>query len=261
MENPLILSLIAVLAVSLISLIGIVALSWNQRFLKSILTTLVGLAAGALLGDALIHLIPESLEELHDAHVFAAAVIGGFLFFFLLEKFLRWHHAHHGPEEEHAACEKDESPRHLAPLVLIADGIHNLVDGALIAASFLVSPALGVATTIAVFLHEIPQEIADFGLLIHSGLSRAKALLLNFASALVAFLGVGLAFVAHEFIESFEPLAIAFTAGAFIYIAAVDLIPELQKQRSTARSIAQIAAFMIGIGIMFVLASLFEATH
>lgn len=264
-ESPLFATLIATLLVSLASLVGIVALSWNRAFLNKTLLVLVGLAAGALLGDTFIHLIPESVEQIGNELYFGIAVIAGFVFFFVLEKWFRWHHAHHGPEEDHeghgALNDSSKPSTHLAPMVIIADGVHNLVDGALIAASFLVSPALGAATTIAVLLHEIPQEIADFGLLVHAGLSRAKALLLNFASALMAFLGVGLMFIAHEFIDSFAPLATAFTAGAFIYIAAADLIPEIQRNTNIKKSMLQVGAFIIGIGIMVLLALFLEGTH
>lgn len=265
LESPLTLTLIAVFIVSLVSLVGVIALSWNRAFLNKALLILVGLAAGALLGDAFFHLIPESLEEIGNELYFGLALVLGFIFFFGLEKWMRWHHAHHGPDEE-PDCPKgeagDEHPNaHLAPMVIVADGVHNLVDGALIAASFLVSPALGIATTIAVLLHEIPQEIADFGLLVHAGLSRAKALLLNFASALVAFVGAGLVFIAHEFTELFAPLAAAFTAGAFIYIAAADLIPELQRNTRAKESVLQIAAFVIGVLIMILLAVFMEASH
>jgi zinc and cadmium transporter len=258
--GPALLSILSILAVSLVSLVGILALALNQRLLNSLIPILVGLAAGALLGDAFVHLIPEALEEIGDEQLFAIAIVTGLAFFFILEKWLRWHHAHHGPEEEHEGHEKFEMGAHpnphLAPLVIIADGLHNLVDGALIAASFLVSPALGIATTIAVFLHEIPQEIADFALLIHAGLSRAKALLFNFASALTAFLGALLVFIAAESIESFAPLAVAFTAGGFIYIAAADLVPELQRNTRVRESVVQILAFAIGLVIMFFLLGL-----
>ncbi len=249
---------VSILAVSLVSLVGIFILSLKQEAVRKALYILVGLAAGTLIGDAAIHLIPESLEAIGDEKTFGFALLLGVVVFFVLEKYLRWHHAHHGPEEEHLEEEKHNHPRHLAPMVLIADGIHNLVDGAVIAASFLISPVLGVATTIAVFLHEIPQEVADYALLVHSGLSRTKALVFNFLSALVAFVGAGAVILLDSTFESLEALIAAFTAGAFIYIAASDLIPELHKTRDVKRGIAELCALLLGIGLMFAL-TLLEA--
>ncbi len=244
---------LSVLAVSTVSLVGVVALSVNQTFLRKILSILVGLAAGALMGDAVIHLIPEALGALGSERVFGMSVLTGIILFFVLEKYLRWHHAHHGNEEEHEIEERENHPRHLAPLVLIADGIHNTIDGAIIAASYLISPPIGIATTIAVFLHEIPQEIADYALLIHSGLSRTKALLFNLFSGLTAFAGAGIIFAFQGALPSLGAFAAAFTAGAFIYIAATDLIPELQKTRDPKRSTRELAAFIGGILLMFAL--------
>lgn len=240
------------------------SLGMNKEAASSI-PALVALAAGTLLGDAFIHLIPESLEALENEALFATSILAGIVFFFFLEKEMRWHHAHHGSEEEHEGHERFESASHtphthLAPLVIAADGIHNMVDGMLIAATYAVSIPLGIATTIAVFLHELPQEIADFALLIHAGLSRSKALAVNFLSALTAFVGAGLFFAAHAFAEGLAPLIAAFTAGAFIYIAAADLIPELHTNTRLRSSLIQAAAFMVGIGIMFALTAL-EVGH
>lgn len=240
-------------AVSLVSFAGVAVFSLRESALHKILFVFIGLAAGTMLGDAVIHLIPEALEGIEDTRIFGLAVLSGILGFFILEKYLRWHHAHHGAEEEHEEEEAHNHPQHLAPMVLVADGIHNLVDGAIIAASFLVSPVIGVTTTIAVFLHEIPQEIADYALLVHSGLSRTKALFYNFGSGLVAFLGAGIVLLFHDSFESFGALIAAFTAGAFIYIAATDLIPELHKTTDRKRRTIELVSFIIGIMLMFLL--------
>lgn len=250
------LTLLSVLTVSLVSLVGVTAFSLRDQTLRASLYALVALAAGALLGDAFIHLIPESLEVIGDESYFALAVLGGVFLFFVLEKGLRWHHAHHGAEEEHIGhehYETHESHEHIAPLVLIADGIHNIVDGAVIAASYLASPALGVATTVAVFLHEIPQEIADYALLIHAGYSRTRALLWNFCSGLTALLGALVVLWLGSEIELFAAYAAAVTAGAFIYLAAADLIPDLNRNTGARNSLIAIVAFLTGIGLMFVL--------
>ncbi|MEK7530788.1 MAG: ZIP family metal transporter [Patescibacteria group bacterium] len=253
-------SLIAVALVSLVSLIGVFALSLGTK-LSKLMPALVGLAAGALLGDAVIHLIPESLEIIGDEAVFGVSVLIGVVAFFLLEKYLRWHHAHHGQEEEHENHERFErgphAPNaHIAPLVLVADGVHNMVDGAVIAASFLISPELGIATTIAVFLHEIPQEIADYALLIHSGLTRSRALFFNFLSGLTALIGASAVLILESSLESVSGYLIAFTAGAFIYLAAADLVPELHKTTTARGSVVQFVAVILGIALMLAMTAL-----
>lgn len=243
----------SIAAVSLVSFAGVAVFSLRESAMHKILFVLIGLAAGTMLGDAVIHLIPEALEGIGDERMFGLAVLSGIVGFFILEKYLRWHHAHHGAEEEHVEEETHNHPRHLAPMVLVADGIHNLVDGAIIAASFLVSPVIGFTTAIAVFLHEIPQEIADYALLVHSGLSRTRALLYNFASGLIAFLGAGIVLMFHDSFESFGAIIAAFTAGAFIYIAATDLIPELHKTTDRKKRAIELVSFIIGILLMFLL--------
>lgn len=251
--DPIFLTLVSVFAVSLVSLIGIAAFSINESYLRRSMSVFVGLAAGALLGDAFIHLIPESLEIIGDETLFGLAVLSGISVFFILEKVLRWHHAHHTNEEEHEGHEHFESGdhQHLAPMVLVADGVHNIIDGAVIAASFLISPALGIATTIAVFLHEIPQEIADYALLIHAGYTRTRALFFNFLSGLTALAGAGMVLFIGSEMELFSAYAAAVTAGTFIYLAAADLIPDLHKHTGPRSSVASLIAFVIGIALMF----------
>lgn len=248
--DPILQSALAVLIVSSVSLIGITTLSLQTGFLKKALFLLIALAAGALLGDAFIHLIPEAFAEA-DALSVSLFVLGGILTFFVLEKFLHWHHSH-GEEEfspEHARIHP------VGNLVLVSDGIHNLVDGLAIGAAFMVSTEIGIATAIAIALHEIPQEIGDFGLLIHAGYSKGRALFLNFCSALLAFAGLALAFWFGETNEAFIPLIAAFTAGNFIYIALADIVPELQKTTSGGRSMLQVVVIALGIGAMVFLAS------
>jgi zinc and cadmium transporter len=246
--TPFIQSVLAVGAVSLVSLVGIATISMNEKLLRRILFLLISLAAGALLGDAFIHLLPEAFAEA-DPLLVSLLVIAGILGFFLLEKFLNWHHSH-GDEEfspEHASIHP------VGKLVLVSDGVHNLVDGLAIGAAFMVSTEIGIATTIAIALHEIPQEIGDFGLLLHAGFSRAKALFFNFVSALTAFAGLALAFYLGETHEALVPLIAAFAAGNFIYIALADLVPELQKTPGGKRSFLQFVVILIGIASMLAL--------
>ncbi len=243
-------ALIAVGIISLISLVGAIALAWKAGFLKRILFILVSIAAGALFGDAFIHLVPEAYEEIGDPLLVSSLILAGILTFFALEKFLRWHHTHSDDElvpETHAQIHP------VGHLVLASDGLHNLVDGVAIGAAFMVSIEAGIATTIAIALHEIPQEIGDFALLVHAGFSRAKALLMNFASALFAFAGVGLAFWLGTSFEGATPLIAAFAAGNFIYIAGSDLVPELHKTTEGKRSFLQFMAIIAGLLVMVAL--------
>lgn len=247
--SPILLTFTAIALVSAVSLIGVFTLSLQEERLRKSVFILVALAAGALLGDALIHLIPEAFEESAAPLVTSLAIILGVLSFFILEKFLRWHHSHGDTEfaENHA---------HIHPvghLVLVSDGVHNFIDGVIIGGAFLISPALGIATTVAIMLHEIPQEIGDFGLLISAGFSRRKALLVNALSACTAFLGGIAAFWISSFTELAVPLIAAFAAGNFIYIAGSDIVPELHKTVGIRKSLVQVFMLMLGIGIMILL--------
>jgi len=229
--------LASVTIVSLLSFIGILFIGLKEAFLKRILTALVGFASGSLIGGAFIHLLPEASERNGQATFYY--VIFGIILFFIMEKFLYWRH-----------CHEEECPVHtFAYLNLIGDGIHNFIDGMIIAASFSLSHDLGVATTLAVIFHEIPQEIGDFGVLIYGGLTKRKALTYNFVSALTAIAG---AFITYNltYIQGIEQFLVPLAAGGFIYIAATDLMPELHKRRQANESIIQLAAILTGIGLM-----------
>lgn len=250
METPFIYALLSVLAISLVSLIGLFGLSLKERTLKSSLFILVSLAVGALLGDAFIHLIPESFAEGTNPLTVSLSIVAGVLAFFVIEKVLHWHH-HQGIEDmEHAT-------KPVGKLVLLSDSFHNFIDGIIIGASYMVSPEVGIATTIAVILHEIPQEIGDFGVLIHAGYSRMKALWYNFVSALFAVLGAIVVFVLGESIQGFVALMVPIAAGGFIYIALSDLIPELhnQEDKSARHGLIQFFWIVIGVLLMVLIAS------
>lgn len=256
MEEIVLYTLLAVIAVSLVSLIGVFTISIKRSVLDTLLPSLVALAAGALLGGAVIHLIPEAFLGLSE-NAFSLSVLLGVLAFFILERFFHWHHTHHASEEDchtHDCEIHDDKGYALAPLVLTADALHNVIDGIAIAAAFLVSIEVGVATTIAVMLHEIPQEISDFSLLIHSGMSRIKALVFNFLSALTALLGAGAVLFISSNVENLTPYAAAITAGGFLYIAIGDLVPALHKETRINHALLQLVFFFLGIGIMFLLA-------
>ena len=238
-------SIVSVFLISLVSLIGVLALSLNRDRLAKLTLFLVSFAVGGLFGDAFIHLLPESFQELGTNLSVSLYVISGILIFFVLEKFLRWRHCHIPTSEEHM--------HPLATINLVGDAVHNLIDGMLVGASYMVSLPIGVATTLAVIMHEIPQEVGDFGVLIHAGLSVKKALALNFLSALTAMLGVILAIVLGSEIEGFSLSLLPIAAGGFLYIAGSDLIPELHHEVKVLRSLLQFVMILLGVGVMALL--------
>jgi len=236
--------------ISLISFVGVIALAMNPEKLKKITVFLVSLSAGTLLGDSFFHLMPEIIEENPEGLNIWFWLIGGIIIFFILEKILYWRHCHIHTSEEH--------PHHLGAMNLIGDGLHNFIDGFVIAGSFLVSVPLGIATTVAVIAHEIPQEIADFGVLIYAGHTKARALLFNFLSGGIAIIGAVLALAIGMKFDNFINFIIPFTAGGFIYIAMTDLIPELHKETKISKSLAQLIMILIGIALMLLLKFIFE---
>ncbi|MEM0057777.1 MAG: ZIP family metal transporter [Candidatus Bathyarchaeia archaeon] len=243
----LIIILASVTVVSLIAFIGIVFTGMREDMLNRITIVLVGFASGTLIGGAFLHLLPESLETVNDAVTVFFYVIAGIVVFFALEKFFFWRHCH----------EKGCPTHSFVYLNLIGDGIHNFIDGMIIAATYIVSAAsgsyqLGFATTVAVILHEIPQELGDFGVLIYGGLSRRKALAFNFISAITAVIGA-LATYFLAYMQSIETILVPFAAGGFIYIAATDLMPELHKKAHAKESIIQFLVILLGIGLMALL--------
>lgn len=230
----------SVILVSLISLIGIFTLGINQDRLSKALHYLIGFSAGALLGDVFIHVIPELSESSFSPRTGVYFLIG-IIMFFLLEKYILWHHSH----DEH-----EESLHSATYLTIIGDALHNFIDGLVIAASFLVSIPIGIATTIAVVFHEIPQEIGQFAILIHGGWSKAKALLYNFISALTSILGAAIVLVFAPQMEGAPVFLLSLAAASFIYIAMSDIIPELNKEKSLTKSLWQIVAFVVGVILM-----------
>jgi len=235
-------ALLAVLVVSLFSLVGVFTLSIKEEVMKKYIFFLVSLAVGALLGDAFIHLIPEAFETSTSSLSISLLIIVGIIIFFILEKFLHWHH--------HEDDTNEYTIHPVGKLVIFSDGVHNFIDGVIIGISFLTSVPLGIATTLAVILHEIPQEIGDFAVLLHSGYTRKRALWLNFLSALTAVLGTLLAFMLGGAGESFTNWVLPLAAGGFIYIAVADLIPELHKTKKVSHSVLQICALVLGVLIM-----------
>lgn len=238
-------ALVAVACVSLLSLAGAVTFVVSREKLDRFLPYLVSMAAGALLGSAFLHLIPEVAADGFD-HGDGLFVLGGMIGFFAFERWIHWHH--HGHAEDHAV---------IAPaawLNVTGDVLHNFVDGVIIAAAWLQSPSVGFATTVAVALHEIPQELGDFSVLLHGGLSRRKALLVNLATGFVALVGAAVVLIAGEHVAGFEEPVLAITAGGFVYIAAADLIPELHRELRPVASLLQVGCLVGGLVLMLLVA-------
>lgn len=236
-------SLISVLIVSLVSFAGVFTITLSMKRLEKILIYMISFAAGALLGDVFFHLFPESVRDGGFSLEISLYVLLGISLSFMIEKVIRWRHCHH------PTC--DNHPHPVAMMNLFGDGVHNFIDGLIIGASYLVSIPVGIATTVAVVLHEIPQEIGDLGILLHGGISRKKALFLNFVTALTAFLGLFVALLLSSKLEGSINFLLPFAAGGFIYIAVADLIPELHKEVAVSRSLLQFVFFALGIALMF----------
>ncbi|MFZ5365959.1 MAG: ZIP family metal transporter [Patescibacteria group bacterium] len=235
-------SITSVVIVSLISLVGVLSIVVGEKRTEKALLILVSFAAGGLLGDTFIHLLPEVAENQGLNLETNLAILVGILTFFILEKFIAWRHCHIPTSKDH--------PHPVVFMNLIGDGLHNFIDGVIIGATFVVSLSLGIATSIAVIFHEIPQEIGDFGVLIHGGFSKKKAIIFNFLSSLMAILGTIFVLSFGPRISGFSESLIPFTAGGFIYIASTDLIPELHKETRPQKSLVQLLGLLAGIGIM-----------
>lgn len=235
-------ALISVLIVSLVSLIGVVTLWLSNSFLKKILLFLVSFSAWALFGDAFFHLLPEAIEINWFTLLVSLSLLWWIFFWLITEKVIRRNHCHMPITKTHT--------HPVATMNLVWDVVHNFIDWLIIGASYLVSIPLGIATTLAVVLHEIPQEIGDFGVLVHGWYSKRRALLMNFLTALTAIIGVVLSFVLYRYTENIVSFLVPFAAGTFIYIAGSDLIPELHKENKLSQTLPQILFFLLGIAIM-----------
>ncbi|MFH1402673.1 MAG: ZIP family metal transporter [Candidatus Altiarchaeota archaeon] len=242
---PFLMILASVIAISILSLIGVLSLSIGKKRLHEFMIVFVAFASGTMLSASFLHLIPESIHEMgEEAMMF---VLAGILLFFFIEKYIHWHHC--GKEECHV--------RPVAYLNLVGDGLHNFIDGVIIAAAYMTSVKVGLVTTFAIALHEIPQEFGDFSILLHSGMETRKALTYNFISASTAVLGALAGFVFLSRIESWIPASISVAAGGFIYIATADLMPELHKHTEPGKMILQSLFLLLGV---LMLAAVFLTT-
>lgn len=238
--TTLFLIILATVLVSALSLIGALTLVFNERILKRITIPLVALSAGAFIGGAFLHLIPKAIHEIGNTTTVMLWVIAGFVALLIFEQFIHWHHCHRMPSEH-------KHP--VTYMVLFSDALHNFLDGLTIGAAFLLSPVLGWSTTLAIAAHELPQELGDFGILIHGGWKKSKALLFNFISGLTAILGGVLVWAFSSAIEL--TFILPFAAGNFIYIAAADLIPEFKHCDRLKRNFYYFLAFILGLALMY----------
>lgn len=238
----LIYTLVSVTIVSLLSLLGLIAFPFGEKKIQKFLIWAVAFAAGTLLGDAFLHLIPEAYAQ-GGSLLVPFSLLGGMLAFFVLEKFIHWHHCHDIECEEHNPT--------FSYVIMFGDAMHNFIDGMIIAASYAVSIPLGIATTLAVVFHEIPHEIGDYASMLYGGFSKVKALWYNFLAGMVAIAGAGLVLVIDMNVDLLTKALVPFAAGGFIYVASADIIPELHKSTKIRHSILQLVCIIIGIGLMY----------
>lgn len=229
--------IISTFAMSLIAWVGLFVLYFKEKLLKKIILPLVAFSAGALLGGAFLHMIPEAIEMVGGPQLSIFLwLLFGFVLFLLLEQFIHWHHCHKMPSEH---------KKPVTYLILVADGIHNFIGGLAIAGAFIADIRLGLVTWLACAAHEVPQELGDFGILIHGGWEKKKALLFNFFSALTIVLGGIVAYFLSTKID--VTFLLPFAAGNFIYIACSDLVPEIKHGTSLKTNLIHFSAFVVGI--------------
>ena len=244
--EPILYSIGSVLLVSLVSLIGVIFVGVKHERLNRWLFILIAFAVGGLLGDVFIHILPEVMAgEAAFLPTALIMILVGIVLSFIVEKFIHWRH-----------CHRVDCPTHVKPLgtmVILGDAAHNITDGLLIATSFLVSVPAGIATTLAVILHEIPQEIGDFSVLLYSGYTKTQALLVNLLTALTALIGAVFVLTLQSTLPNLEAYLFPLVAGNFLYIAIADLLPELHKQTRVRDSLMQLIGAGAGIALMYLL--------
>ena len=250
-------TILAVFIVSLTAFVGIFTLSFKEETLKKWISHLIALSTGSMLGGFFIHLLPELVEKSEEVgvefHHLSLWILFGILFFYLTEKIFHWHHHHSIEESKDCETCQTKKIKPVGYMILFSDGMHNFLDGVAIAGAFGMSIEIGVITTILVLLHEIPQEIGDFGVLLNSGFEKIKALWFNFLSGLTAVLGAILTMVAMSYISGIQLYLTAIAGGSFIYIALVDLMPELHSNKHKNKKSLSIEFIfvLLGIALMF----------
>ncbi len=263
-----------IILVSLASLVGIFLIGLNEKKLDNILFILIAFAAGTIFAAAILDLIPEAIHhmeekleegtELEEISVFMN-IIYGFITFFVLERFLYWFHGHAHEEDEKYVCHgnmregmkdtEENKPRikRFAILNLVGDGFHNFLDGIIIMVAFLNNTSTGFAITIAVLIHELPQEIGDFGILLYGGFTKKKAILANLGTALISIFGGVFAYLMTEAVEGFNLFFLAFSGGGFLYLACSELVPEMLEEKNVKKSLIQVILFCLGVLMIYLL--------
>ncbi|MGA8248789.1 MAG: ZIP family metal transporter [Nocardioides sp.] len=232
------------LAMSALALVGIASVLVRESLFRRLVMPLVALAAGALLGGAMFHMLPESVAVIDDPLLVFVWVVAGLFVFHVLEQFLHWHHCHR-PVSEH---------RPLGYMILAADGLHNLIGGVAVGSAFMLDVRLGLVTWVVAAAHEVPQELGDFGILVHSGWSTRQALMFNFASALTFPMGGLIAYGLAGNVD--VAVLVPFAAGNFIYIAVADLLPEITTSPEPREKLIHTATFALGLGVLLAVALL-----
>ncbi len=272
-----ILAFLMIFLIGCVSLVGVFMISMKEKTLDNILFILVAFATGTIIATALFDLIPEALRSLaeinakktvvNESFLFISIILG-FVAFFIIERFIYWFHGHAHETDDKLVCyekllesdkiadlekTKEGTVKPYVLLNLIGDGVHNALDGIVIMVAFLTGIPIGVIVTLAVFFHELPQEIGDFGILVYGGLTKRKALIFNFLSALVALLGGVIAYFLSGIIGSFNLFFLAFSGGGFLYIGCTELMPELINQKDLKKSVVQAIIFLGGIVVIIAL--------
>lgn len=238
-------AIIGVVFVSLLSLLGAFTLTIKDRILKKILIYFVSFSAGAIMGDVFIHLLPEISKKGGFTPQVSFYFLSGIILSFIVEKAICWRHEHH-----EASCGSKSHIHRFTYMVLLGDAFHNFIDGLIIGAAFLSSIPVGVGTTVAVILHEIPHEIGDFGILVHGGFTKKRAILFNLLTGVTAIIGTVVSLLLNNVIQNSHLFLLSFAAANLLYIAGTNLIPELHKNSNPKQDMIQIISFVFGIATM-----------
>lgn len=238
-------AIVSTFLVSLIALIGVFLTPIKEERLKKFLIYFVSFSTGALFGGAFFHLIPDVVNQVGLTFQVSSMILGGILLFFVIEKGIHWHHNLSQYEREHA--------HPLAMMSLIGGGFHNVIDGLVIGASYLVSIPTGIAITGAIMLHKVPKEMGWFGVLVHSGYSKTRAILYSYISSLFTIVGAMIALILSNFLSNIQYVIVPLSAGGFIYLAGSDMLPELHKEPGVRKSILQLIAILAGLAVMALL--------
>lgn len=254
--TPLVAIVLAGAGMVVVSLVGVVTLSLPRHRFDALVLPLVALAAGSLLGGALFHMLPTAIDRLgNDRSTYGLLALGA-LTFLVLEQFLHWHHCHKSLTEHDMPCAGGagggQGRRPVGHLVLLADGLHNLLGGLAVGGVFVLDVRLGFVAWIVAVAHEVPQELGDFGLLVHSGWSKGKALAFNVLSASTFLIGGLLAWAVSGGLDVTG--LVPFAAGNFLYIAMADLVPQLTAQHERKAKLVQTLTFVVGLALMYLVA-------